>query len=123
MEENNDSLINKYILKLNDNISELTKKNIVLEVQLEMKNDELTAKDNETAEWGLHLRQELNAEFQERLAEVEKNNRAELDAVIAQRQSLQEECNTLRAKYAKLEDAYLTLTEKQVKKKKTVSSA
>lgn len=100
-------LINKYIEKLNDNVCELTKKVIVLEVQLHMAGDRERQREEDfiAKETQLHTQfseemEVVRDDFNKRLERETAEFKRELNQIIAQRIGLQDECNELRRKLA-----------------------
>lgn len=100
--EDNDQLINKYILKLNDTISDLTKKNLVLEVQLDLKNEELSHKGEEIAAALLKQEAELSARFDASSVASGAEFDAEIQQIKGQRAQLQDDLNAMRTRYQEL---------------------
>lgn len=106
-------LINKYIEKLNDNVCELTKKVIVLEVQLLMAGERDRQREEDFIAKEAQLRAELDEQigvikddYDKRLERETAEFKRELNQVIAQRIGLQDECNELRRKLASLSESY-----------------
>jgi len=119
-------LINKYIEKLNNTIGELTKKTLVLEIQLEIAQESLAKKDAELGEKDAELNAKIEEfndalkathyedaeKYQKEVESVRTELTREIEVIKQQRADLQDECNDLRT----------TLAEVRSRKKKSVSA-
>lgn len=106
-------LINKYIEKLNDNVCELTKKVIVLEVQLYMAGEREHQREEDFIAKETQLRTELDEQisvikddYDKRFERETAEFKRELNQIISQRIGLQDECNELRRNLTCLSDSY-----------------
>lgn len=113
--------LSKYIDRLNNNISDLTKRLMILETQHDLANENLDKKEKQFEARWIEFEGEQNNEFNKKLAENNEQWLREVESMKLQRAQLQQECNSLREKYQNLEAAYLALSEKQSKKKKSAS--
>jgi DNA anti-recombination protein RmuC len=109
-------LINKYIEKLNDNVCELTKKVIVLEVQLTMAGERERQREEEFIEKENQLRSDFEGQlnvvkddYASHLNAANDEYQTELATVIAQRIELQDQCNELRRNLIDANERYENL--------------
>jgi predicted nucleic acid-binding Zn-ribbon protein len=117
--------ITKYIERINNNVSDLTKKLMFVETQLEVANENLIKKDKDFEERWRQFEDEQNQQFYIKLDDSNTRWLKEVENIKSQRASLQDECNELRTRYNKLEEAYNILTTKDDKpsrRKKNIST-